>query len=315
MGKRLEQTLAVLNGLVGDYLSRAGNALATDMTLCRGGVSMLLERIELQRLYPDARARVVVLVHGLMCNEHSWQFADGSDYGSKLERDQSFSAAYVRYNTGRAIADNGQQLAAILGSFVAAYPREIEELLLIGYSMGGLVIRSACHSAALEDQAWLRSVKRIIYVGTPHMGVPAERLGHALTRLLQTIPDPYTRLVADVGNLRSSGIQDLGRADLRHQDREVARSAWGLRDARHPLPLLPGVEHHLIAGAMLGDPRIAFLLGDSIVPVSSAIFTDATVDELLPKQRTRVIHKLGHLALAHHPDVYDAIRQICEVPR
>jgi triacylglycerol lipase len=312
MGKRLEQTLAVLNGLVGDYLSRTGNALATDMVLCRAGVSMVLEREPLRGHYPAAQPKVVVLVHGLMCTEESWRFADGSDYGSLLERDLGFSAAYVRYNSGRAIADNGAQLAALLERFVGAYPCAIDELLLIGYSMGGLLVRSACHVAGLEQHAWLQRVRRMIYLGTPHLGAPAERIGKAVSELLQTIPDPYTRLVADIGNLRSSGMKDLGHADLRHEDRVVPRSAWSLRDVQHPLPLLPGIDHHLIAGALTGDPRMAFLFGDSLVPVASATFSQPAAEALLPASHTRVLGKLSHLALLHHPDVYAALKQICE---
>jgi triacylglycerol lipase len=308
MGKRLEQTLAVLNGLVGDYLSRSGNALATDMALCRGGVAMTLERDALRGHYAAAQSKVVVLVHGLMCTEESWH---GTDYGSLLERDFGFSAAYVRYNSGRAIADNGAQLAALLERFVAAYPCAIEELLLIGYSMGGLLVRSSCHVAGLEQHAWLARVRRIVYIGTPHLGAPAERVGKVVAGILQTIPDPYTRLIADIGNLRSSGLKDLGHADLRHEDRVAERSAWALRDVRHPLPLLPGIEHYLIAGAIWGDPRIAFLFGDSLVPVASATFSEPAAEELLPKAHTRVLGKLSHLALLHHPDVYAALKEFC----
>lgn len=311
MGKRLEQTLAVLNGLVGDYLSRSGNALATDMALCRGGRVMQLEREALQRAYPAPQPKLVVLVHGLMCTEDSWQFADGTDYGALLERDLGYSAAYLRYNSGRAIADNGAQLAALLERFASAYACELEELLLIGYSMGGLLIRSACHAAGLAQHTWLERVRRIVYIGTPHLGAPAERVGKVVSEILQAIPDPYTRLIADVSNLRSSGLKDLGHADLRHEDRDAARSAWALRDVRHPLPLLPGIEHHLIAGAIAGDPRLAFLFGDTLVPVASATFSERDAETLLPKAHTRVLSKLSHLALLHHPDVYAALSEIC----
>jgi pimeloyl-ACP methyl ester carboxylesterase len=193
---------------------------------------------------------------------------------------------------------------------VSAYPRELEELLLIGYSMGGLLIRSACHAAGLAEHAWLRYVRRSVYIGTPHLGAPAERIGKAVAGILQAIPDPYTRLIADISNLRSSGLQDLGHADLRHEDRLAARSTWALRDVRHPLPLLPGIEHYLIAGAISGDPRLAFLFGDSLVPVASATFREPDADALLPKAHTRVLSKLSHLALLHHPDVYAALSEI-----
>src|SRR6185436_16834441 len=94
-----------------------------------------------------------------------------------------------------------------------------EELILIGYSMGGLLVRGACHVAALRQLAWLPRVKTAIYVGTPHLGAPAERVGRLVAKLLQAIPDPYTRLVGSLSDLRSAGVKNLGDADLRHEDR------------------------------------------------------------------------------------------------
>jgi hypothetical protein len=282
MGTKLDQTLAVLNGLVGDYLARTGNGLATDMACYRAGRAIAL---------------------------------DDSDYGSLLARDLGFTPLYVRYNSGRAIADNGAQLASLLEALVAAYPREIEELLPIGYSMGGLLIRSACHAAEAAGQRWLGRVRRAIYVGTPHLGAPAERIGRTVARILQAVDDPYTRLVADIADLRSSGLKDLGDADLRHADRARQRSLAWFRDPRQPLPLLAAIRHHLIAGA-IADPRLRFLFGDALVPVASATHgaIAAAAYELLPEKRVKVLSGMSHLALAHDPDVYAQIKAWCQTP-
>jgi len=314
MGKRLDQTLAVLNGWLGDYLARTQNGLVTDMTFRRDGVSLAPERRALAAAYPTPQRRVVVLVHGLMCTEDNWRMPDGTDYGRLLESDLSYSALYVRYNTGLPIADNGAQLAALLEALCATFPADIEELLLVGYSMGGLLIRSASHTASLQGQSWLRRVRRIVYIGTPHLGAPAERMGKLVAEVLQWIPNSYTRLIADIGNLRSAGVKDLGHADLRHEDREQLRSAFALRDATHPVPLLPDIAHYLIAGSMFTDPRLALFFGDSVVPVVSATFGQTAADALIPPERVKIIPKLHHVALAHHPDVYAALRAICEEP-
>ncbi|MET0385290.1 MAG: alpha/beta fold hydrolase [Polyangiales bacterium] len=314
MGKRLEQTLAVLNGLIGDYLSRTHNGLATEMSLRRNESELSCERASLARALPNASSKLVVLVHGLMCTEDIWRMPDGEDYGSCLERDLGFTALYVRYNSGLPIADNGAQLSALLAQLCAAYPVAIEELLLVGYSMGGLVVRAACHTGALAQLPWLARVRRCVYVGTPHLGAPAERVGKVVAEVLHTIPNPYTRLISELGDLRSAGMKDLGHADLRHEDR-VARSVWSLRDASHPVPLLASIEHHLIAGSMFGDPRLAVLFGDSLVPVVSATFAKQGVDALIPPERVRVIPSASHVALARHPAVYARLREICEEAR
>ena len=77
-----------------------------------------------------------------MCTEDAWTFPDGSDYGSLLARDLGYTPISLRYNTGRAIPDNGADLARLLGQLVAEYPVPIAEILPLGFSMGGQVIRS-----------------------------------------------------------------------------------------------------------------------------------------------------------------------------
>ena len=311
MGRNVEQTLAVLNGLVGDYLARTRNGLATEMALYSGGQAVPLEAAAMVQAYPSPRVRVVVLVHGLMTTENVWQMADGTDYGSRLQDDLGYTPAYARYNTGAPIADNGTQLAALLHRFSQLYPGEIQELLLVGYSMGGLLIRSACHVASLEALPWLQRVRRIVYVGTPHLGAPAERVGKLVSGVLRFIKDPYTRLIADVADLRSAGLKDLGHADLRVEDRTLARSPFSLRDARHPLPLLPGIAHDLIAGDLLGNARLA-LFGDSVVPLHSATYVRQAPEGLAPNEHVHVLSGLSHVALARHLDVYAVLRKICE---
>lgn len=311
MGKSLETTLAVLNGLVGNYLARTNNGLATEMSLFHDDQPLALDREALRITYPEARPRLVVFVHGLMNTESVWRMPDGTDYGSLLERDLDWTSCYVRYNTGVAIADNGARLSALLQSLVDAYPVPLEELLLVGFSMGGLVIRAACHTSAMAQHTWRAHVRRIVYVGTPHLGAPGERLGKLTSSVLASIPNAYTRLIAEIVNLRSDGIQDLAHAVLRPEDREVARKLWDLRDARHPVPLLPEIEHHLIAGSLFVDPRLALLFGDSVVTMASATYAGQAL-ELLPPERVHVLPGLGHIALAHHPEVYKIIKAILE---
>jgi hypothetical protein len=314
MGKKLEVALGVLNGLIGDYLARTGNGLATEMTLVHEGEPLALERDAVSRAYPSASPHVAILVHGVSCTEDVWSFSDGSDYGSLLSRDLGITPLYLRYNSGRAIPDNGTELASLLDSLLDVWPVPIEEVLPLGYSMGGLVVRSACHTASLSSQRWLPLVRRAIYVGTPHLGAPLERAGRLVTKVLQAIDDPYTRLVAEVAELRSDGVKDLGDADLRHADRARRTHGLSLRDPRHPVPLLESIRHYLVAGSLWGDSRFASLFGDTMVPVSSAtdgLCVDAA-SLALPPDRVKILKGLAHVPLAHHPDVYAQIRAWCE---
>jgi pimeloyl-ACP methyl ester carboxylesterase len=315
VGHKLDQTFAVLNGLLGDYLASRGNGLAIEMALYRDGEPLVLNRDGLHSAHPNASPRVVLLVHGMMCTETVFRFPDGSDYGRKLEQDLGITSLYLRYNSGLAVADNGSALAALLQQLSEAYPVPIEELILLGYSMGGLLVRSACHFAAERGLPWLALVRRAIYVGTPHAGAPAERIGRVVAKILHAVPEPVTQLIGDIGDLRSAGVKDLGDADLRHEDRAALLGRLSLRDAHHPVPLLPQLRHGLIAASLSLDPRMAALFGDSIVPVSSATAAMMGSAMGLPPECVKVLPGRSHLDLAHDPDVYAQIKLWCEETR
>ena len=324
--RKLETALAVLNGAIGDYLVKAENPLATDMTLAHRGVTYRATRDELAKVHPAPTGKVAIFVHGLMCSESIWERADGTCIGTDLARDLGFTPLYVRYNTGRPIADNGAAFASLVSDLVAAWPVPVEEIMLVGYSMGGLVVRSACHVAATAvtahaahaaHGAWLGLVKRAFYVGSPHLGAPAERLGRALVGLLRSVPDPYVQLAVDLGELRSDGLKDLGDADLRHEDRARRTGSWSLRDERHPVPLLPSIQHFLAAGTLSEDPLLARLFGDSIVPLPSATDGACTSSETmaLPPSHVKIFPRVAHIDLARHPGVYESLRDFCmEIP-
>ena len=320
MGKKLELAIAVLNGAVGDHLARSGNGLATEMAFVVAGEPLAMTLEAILRAHPAASPRIAILLHGLMCTEDIWAHADGADYGSLLARDHGFTPLYLRYNSGLPIAENGAAFSALLEQLVAAYPVPIEEIVPIGYSMGGLVVRSACHVASVTPRAengaphpWLPLVRRAMYVGTPHQGAPMERVGRVVSKLLRAVDDPYTRLAAELADLRSDGVKDLGDADLRHEDRARGQPRVGLRDPRHPVPLLPQIKHYLVAGSLSTDVRLASLFGDSIVPVASA--TDGgCVDAAtfaLPPSHVKIVSGASHVKIAHDAAVYEHLREWC----
>ncbi len=294
MGAKVESALSVLNGIVGDYLARTGNPLAMPM-VCLPHAGL------------PASSRAVVLIHGLMGTEANWAFENGDDYGSMLSRDLGWEPRYLRYNTGLTISHNGAALSRTLDALVDAWPGPLDELMLLGHSMGGLVARAACHVAGLEGTSrWLPRVKRAIYVGTPHLGAPMERVGRVVARVLKTVEDPYAQLIAQIAELRSDGIKDLGDADLREEDRARRVARVALRDPLHPVPLLPQIRHLLIAGTIHPAPWVGALFGDAVVPLGSA--TNGLLD-------AKILPGLLHLPLAHRAEVYEAIRAWCsEVP-
>lgn len=299
MGKNLEAAIGALNGLVGDWLADSGNGLATPMSL--HAATRDAEAISEFGRIGGGPTKVVVLAHGLMCSEGVWEFgAPPRDYGSLLREDFGVVPLYLRYNSGLAIADNGRMLSSLLDRLATELGDRLEELVLVGYSMGGLVVRSACHDAAVRDARWLARVRRAFYLGTPHLGAPLERFGKRFSALLGRVKDPYLELGRDLVDLRSRGVKDLG-----------APVVTDLASVEHPLPLLPSIAHYLVAGSISDSPLWTPLFGDALVPIESATFGAVARDErgpLIPPSNVRFLRGLHHLALAHDPGVYGYIR-------
>src|SRR3954447_16090835 len=189
-----EAVRAAVNGLIGDVLEPP---LAIKMEIRRRGEPG-----------PD----VAVFVHGLGELDTYWGYADELDHSPVL----------IRYNTGRSIAENGASLSELLERLCEQWP--VERLALIGHSMGGLVIRSAC----VHGGSWTSKVHCTVALGTPHAGAPLAQAVHGLERALARAPE--TRPFARFLGRRSAGIQDLRR---------------GLECAP-----LPGGEQHFIAATI-----------------------------------------------------------------
>jgi triacylglycerol lipase len=321
MRSNLEVLIGVLNGTVGDYLKRTGNGLATPMDLIHEGRPLPATLEAIAAAHPAATSRAVVLVHGLMSTEDVFFLPDGETYASLLARDLGYTPFAVRFNSGLHISENGEALDDLLERLVQAYPLPLDELVLVGHSMGGLVIRSAAHFGSGHDgghespptapRRWLPLATRAFYVGTPHLGAPLERFGNVLTWALRRIPNPVTELVADVINLRSSGVKDLRYANLRHEDWLGEDADALLQNRRHPVPLLPHIRHHLIAGTITADPRTSVLFfGDALVPLPSATGRAKPPHRSapFPQEHVRVLPSFNHLRLAHDPEVYAIIR-------
>jgi pimeloyl-ACP methyl ester carboxylesterase len=50
------------------------------------------------------------------------------------------------------------------------WPRPVEELVILGHSMGGLVARSACHHGRAAEHAWTKHLRKVVFLGTLRHG-------------------------------------------------------------------------------------------------------------------------------------------------
>jgi hypothetical protein len=319
--------LAILNGAHGDLLQREAPALALGMTVRVAGRAVPLDGSAddgaLREAFPDATGRLAVFLHGLTETEESWSWGaqrhhgDRSvTFGSRLRQDLGLTPVHLRYNTGLHISENGRALDALLGALVDAWPVPVQDVVLIGHSMGGLVARSALHQAGggtAERHGWTTFVRDTITLGSPHLGAPLERGVHRLTARLARLPE--TRPLATLLSLRSVGIKDLRRGTLVETD-------WSGRDldartgGRHTyVPLHDGARHFVVLVTLSRDPegRLADLLGDLLVPPRSATGDTGDDDRLaFPPDHVHRIGGMHHFDLLGHPLVYARIRQWLE---
>ena len=296
--------LAIINGLIGDELERSGNALVAPMAVRVGGEPVAPTRPALAAAFPDACPRLVVFLHGLMETEFSWSLGGREPYGARLARDLGYTPVYVRYNTGRHISENGRSLADLLAEVVAAWPCEVRTISLVGHSMGGLVARSACHQAALEEAPWVTSVRHVVSLGSPHMGAPLEQVVHFASAALDALPE--TRPFGQFLRRRSDGIRDLRDGSLVDEDwRDRERDALRA-EAVAEVPLLEGATHCFVAATITRSPRhpLGRLLGDILVLPPSASGRSRSRRLGFEDEFGLELGGASHFALLNHPAVY-----------
>ncbi len=307
--------IAVLSGLIGDRLERDGSALHQPASARIHGERIDLDESSLREAFPQATPRLVAFVHGLTGDEFCWSWGenratnpDAADpYGSRLACDLGYTPVYLRYNSGLHISENGRTVAALLQKLVELWPVELQQIALVGHSMGGLVVRSAAHQAYEQDQAWVGQVGQLVSLGTPHMGAPLERGAHRAALALHKLPE--TRMLGSFLKKRSAGIRDLRHGSLvdedwRGRDPEALRAA-----ACKEVPLLPSATHFFVSATVTRDHNhpLGRLLGDILVLKPSASGRSKTRRIAFLDEHGHHIGGTHHLALLNHPEVYERL--------
>jgi hypothetical protein len=114
-----EAALAALNGVFGDHLEASANPLAIDMRLRSDGVALDLSVDALAACFPQARGRVIVLIHGLCMNDLQWTAKATTIAG--WHEISTPARVYLHYNSP-AISVNGRELAQQLESLLRHWP-------------------------------------------------------------------------------------------------------------------------------------------------------------------------------------------------
>ena len=304
-----EAVLAALNGVMGDRLVESDNPLATPMTL----------RVQNQALdweaMPDTAlltGKVLIVVHGLCMNDLQWTVqnqGESLNHAETLATKLGYTPVYVRYNTGLHTSQNGQTLSNQLELLSALWPTPLTEISVLVHSMGGLVTRSAVHAAQQSKRQWVKKLKNIVFLGTPHHGAPLEKAGNWIDVLLGVTPysAPFKRLV----ELRSSGITDLRfgnvlDSDWQDQDRFKPKTKEE-HVAREHLPLPENIACFTVAATMASKRSLLAdrLIGDGLVPLNSAlgVHSDPTRNLVFAKSSQMVVYRTNHMAMLGSAEV------------
>jgi pimeloyl-ACP methyl ester carboxylesterase len=307
--------LAVLNGAIGDALAEADSTLALGMTVRRDGGDVGLDADELALTFPEATPRVAVFVHGLIESEDAWVRPPLSgrrpprpSYGALLRDDLAYTPVYVRYNTGRHISDSGRALSELLEALVASWPVDVQELALVGHSMGGLVARSATHLGELDGCGWVVPLRHVVCLGSPHMGAPLEKAANVAGWTLGRLPE--TRPFAKVINGRSVGIKDLRFGSCAEADWCDCDADDLLTDRCNDVPFVDHAAYYFIGATLFRDERhpVGHVLGDLLVRLPSASGRGRRRAIPFEVDRGRHLPGLNHFDLLNHPQVYDQLR-------
>jgi PGAP1-like protein len=317
-----EAVLAALNGVMGDRLAESDNPLATPMTLRFKNEVLNWEAMPAKALLTG---KVLIVIHGLCMNDLQWTVQVDEktvNHAETLAAKLGYTPIYVRYNTGLHTSQNGQTLSNQLELLSALWPVPMSEISVLVHSMGGLVTRSAVHAAQYSKRQWVKKLKNIVFLGTPHHGAPLEKAGNWIDVLLGVTPysAPFKRLV----ELRSSGITDLRfgyvlDSDWQGEDpkdskdpksRFKPKTKQEQIDREH-LPLPENVACFTVAATLAAKRSLLAdrLIGDGLVPLNSAlgVHSDPVRTLVFAKSSQLIIYRTNHMALLGSAEVSERL--------
>jgi pimeloyl-ACP methyl ester carboxylesterase len=300
-----EAVLAALNGVMGDRLVAGNNPFATPMTLRYRDEVLNWKNLPPM---PAASNKVVLLIHGLCMNDlqrHAQHKGFDAEHGEALGSALGYTPVYLHYNSGLHTSQNGRELSARLEQLVTHWPAAIEELTVVAHSMGGLLIRSACHYAEQQGLTWPGRLKNIVFLGTPHHGAPLERAANWVNTILGSTP--YTKPFTTLGQLRSAGITDLRYGHVLDEDWHGHDRFHRKPDKRQFVPLPGDVACYTVA-ATKAARRSALadrLIGDGLVPLHSALgqHDDAQRTLQFSEASRWIAYRMNHMELLGSPAV------------
>ena len=264
--------------------------------------------------------RPLVFVHGLLSDRFTW-----ADLVNDLRSVNGLSEHYqiwsFQYPTGQPFVQSAAELRKSLYKIVRDLDQEgndeaLTQMVLIGHSMGGLVskLQVTESKSAIWDSVASRGVdqiqaspeirheieqlfffepspyvKRVIFIGTPHLGSPIAKsfVGKLGTALVHTPSERATQFKEFI-----HANPDLFAGELTHRipsSIDLLRPDNPMLLATYKLPVNPAVRLHTIIGT--GGELSGGIPADGVVAVESARHPGTVSECLIEAKHT---HLTGH---------------------
>lgn len=308
-----EALRSILNGVIGDYLEEKENPLKITMQFRNNAKAITLTKASLKKTYPNISGQILLMVHGSCMNDIQWT-QKAHNHGIALAKELNKTPLFLHYNSGRHISTNGQKFNELLEELVQNWPVPIEEIVILGHSMGGLLTRSALYYGQKQESSWTKHLTKIIFLGTPHHGAPLEKAGNVLDVVLESIP--YAKPFARLGKIRSAGVTDLRYGNLVDEDWQNNDRFEMQGDQRIHIPLPKGVEFFSIAASVGNTPDSlsSQIRGDNMVGLKSATGQHSILAKGLKfkKKNIMIVNECSHMGLLSNPEIYAKMKSWLE---
>ena len=104
----------------------------------------------------------------------------------------------------------------------------MRRIALVGHSLGGLIIHSAC--AVEHESTWTERLTDVVTLGTPHLGSPVERSIARGLRIAEKVPagtvTSRSRVMRAVASMVMPSVRDWP-DQVAPTCRGVAARSWG----------------------------------------------------------------------------------------
>jgi triacylglycerol lipase len=301
--------IGILNGVIGDYLQQTQNPLSIEMDFYFKEQPLKGDLSAVKSEFPEAKNNICIFIHGSAAAETNWIKKSKVNYSDSIYKEYQYLPLFLRYNSGLHISENGELLNVLLEQLVLDHP--IDNIVIIGHSMGGLIFKSAAYYAQQNNYEWVHKTNHVFYLGSPHHGAPLEKLGAMAQSFFKQINTPYTKIAHQLVNIRSNGVKDLRHGYLTHEEWQADELDDFPINRKKPVPKTAGYAEYAIAATLSEDHEsiLAHWFGDFMVQKSSALGHSQNEELHLDfePENTLLVTNTGHIPLMYHPKVIEFI--------